>query len=67
MAIKREKAFEFTIEWSSDIEKVDKKYRQLRDDGKTDIRTYISYYLESVERINEDDDSLSDEDEIAIT
>jgi hypothetical protein len=39
----------------------------LRDDGKTDIRVYISCYLESVERIDENEETSTDEDEMALT
>jgi hypothetical protein len=67
MASKRDKAFEFTIEKGDDMAKIDKKYRQLRDDGKTDIRVYIFCYLESVERIDENEETSTDEDEMALT
>jgi hypothetical protein len=38
----------------------------LRDNEKSDIRIYISYYLESVDRINENDDSSINEDKMAL-
>lgn len=66
MIWKRERAFEFTIEWSEDMTKIDKKHRYL-DDGKGDIRVHVTYYLEPAECIDEDDDSSSDEDEMALT
>jgi hypothetical protein len=46
--------------------KIDKKYRQLKENEKIDIRVILTYHLESVKRINEDINTLKDKDEIAL-
>ena len=66
MALKRNKAFEFTIERGKDMAKINRKYRQLRDDGKSDIRIYIFYYFELVDRINKDDNSSTNKNKMAL-
>jgi hypothetical protein len=67
IAAKREKPFEIMIEWSEDIAKIDKKYTQLKRASKSDIRVYMTYSFQSVIRIDEDESSSSDEDEMAPT
>jgi hypothetical protein len=64
----REKPYEIFIEKSDDLTKIDKVYKQLlKRDLKGDIRVYMTYLLDSVDRIDEDDSSSTDEDEFALT
>jgi hypothetical protein len=64
----REKPYEIFIERSDDLTKIDKVYKQLLErDSKGDIRVYMTYLLDSVDRIDEDDSSSTDEDEFALT
>jgi hypothetical protein len=67
VAGKRDRAYELTIEKSDDLAKIDKKYRQLKESSKTEIRVYITYHLESIIRIDEDDGDSTSEDEMALT
>ncbi len=63
----RGRPFELTIDAVEGVDKIDRAYKKVKQSGPKEIRVLVTYQLELVDRIDENEQDTSSEDELTPT